>query len=672
MEQQLRRRAAWGWRLGAGLAVGALVLATFVTSSTASPAPRAVGKTQAFNVKRGGTAYWAMAPATTPDWIFPFEAIQYFSVANIDQFQYLMYRPLYWFGSPTSASPNVDFSLSLAKAPVWSNGNKTVTIHLKGWRFADGQKVDAQSLVFWLNMMKAEAGNWAGTVPGPATFPGNIKSYSAPGGAGGNTVVINLDQAFSTYWYLYNELSQLIPMAEAWDVTSLTGAPGSGGCGAVSHGEMTGAATLKACTAVWTFDTDNNGTAKSPQMSGDLATYTTNKLWDEGVDGPWKLSGFVASTGQSTFVPNPSYSGPQKPILSKFVEVPYTSDSSAFNALAAGGATAPQVGYLFPQNTPQKPAGLGPTTAGPNAPQLNANYTLNEWSSWSINYFPENYDSTLGAGGHAGMVFRQLYFRQALQDMVNQPGIILTYLKGYGIPTYGPAPVYPKNSFAHGVELKPGGPYPFDPGKGISTLKSHGWHVVTNGTSRCVKPGTGAHECGAGIPKGTPLTFQEVYLSGANYLTQEVDYEVSEWAKAGIQVSLKAEPFDSVLKTALPCVPKSTPACHSWDMANWGGGWSYDPDFMPTGGEIFATGAGSNSGDYNSATNNRLIVETHKSSSLSAFYQYENYLAEQLPVIWQPVVNAGATGEAEISHNIGGVLPINALQNLTPEYWYFK
>jgi peptide/nickel transport system substrate-binding protein len=628
----------------------------------------------------GGTVYWALAPQVTPNWIFPFASLQYFSVTNLTQFQYLMYRPLYWFGPYGSTAPTVDYAMSPANAPVWSNGGKTVTVSLKGWKFNDGQAVDAQSVIFWMNMMKAEGcypeptcatnAQWAGTVPGTQAFPGNILSYSAPGGASGDTVVFNLSETFSTNWYLYNELSQISPMAEAWDVTSLTGAPGSGGCGKVSAGNMTGSATTTACEAVWKFDTDNGGLNKSPVMSGDLSTYATNKLWQEGDDGPWLLTGFQASSGQSTFTPNPKYSGPGKPIISTFVEIPYSSDTAEYNALAAGGKTAPDVGYLPSQNTPQKAANLTPTQAGANAPSLAANYNLVTFSAWQINYFPENFDSTYGAGGHAGAVFSQLYFRQALQELVNQAGIISTYYKGYGVPTYGPAPVYPTNPFVSSEETKAGGPYPFSETNAVALLKANGWTVKPGGTSVCGKAGSATGDCGANIPAGTPLKFQEVYASGSQSLTQAVDYEVSEWAKAGIQVSLVARPFDDVLKTAVACpVPPAAPtkSCQAWDMANWGGGWLYAPDYLPTGEEIFATGAGSNSGDYNNTENNNLIIQTNRNSSMSIFDQWENYLADQLPVIWQPI----EAGEAEIAKNLDGVTPINALENLNPEYWSF-
>ena len=44
------------------------------------------------------TATWAEAPQTPPNYIFPFMSLAFFSVSNSEQFQYLMYRPLYWFG----------------------------------------------------------------------------------------------------------------------------------------------------------------------------------------------------------------------------------------------------------------------------------------------------------------------------------------------------------------------------------------------------------------------------------------------------------------------------------------------------------------------------------------------------------------------------------------------
>ena len=104
-------------------------------------------------------------------------------------------------------------------------------------------------------------------------------------------------------------------------------------------------------------------------------------------------------------------------------------------------------------------------------------------------------------------------------------------------------------------------------------------------------------------------------------------------------------------------------------MANWGGGWLFSPDYLPTGEEIFATGAGSNQGDYSDPTNDQLIrrdepeLLAQRSSTSGRTTSPSSCRSSGSHLL---------AGEAEISNKIGGVLPINALDNLTPEYWYFK
>ena len=93
-----------------------------------------------------GTITYTEAPGAAPNWIFPYTGYLNFSASNINDFQQLMYRPLYFFGlGGTSAYVP---SLSLADTPVVSGGNRTITIQLKGWRFGDGQVVDDQSVMF--------------------------------------------------------------------------------------------------------------------------------------------------------------------------------------------------------------------------------------------------------------------------------------------------------------------------------------------------------------------------------------------------------------------------------------------------------------------------------------------------------------------------------------------
>ena len=123
----------------------------------------------------------------------------------------------------------MNYPLSPANAPVYSDGDTTVTVALKGWKWSDGETVDAADVVFWLNMMRAEPRAFYGYAPGQ--LPDNLASYRA---AGTGTVVLRLKSAVSPLWFTYNQLAEITPMPAAWDVTGTGAAAGSGGCAADS------------------------------------------------------------------------------------------------------------------------------------------------------------------------------------------------------------------------------------------------------------------------------------------------------------------------------------------------------------------------------------------------------------------------------------------------------
>src|SRR4030081_51372 len=111
----------------------------------------------------GGTAPFAELPNAKPNYIFPLTSGGYFSVANLSQFQFLMFRPLYWFGQNGKVALNS--SLSLATDPVYTDGGKTVTMKLKGWKWSDGNKITSRDIEFWMNLLKANLGSWAAYSP---------------------------------------------------------------------------------------------------------------------------------------------------------------------------------------------------------------------------------------------------------------------------------------------------------------------------------------------------------------------------------------------------------------------------------------------------------------------------------------------------------------------------
>ena len=598
------------------VAVAAAAVALAAAGCGSSTTTAAVGGTPA----TGGTAVMAEPPATTPNYIFPFTSSAYISVINSDYFQYLMYRPLYWFGE--NGQPTVNNSLSLADPPTFS-GTK-VTIKLKHYMWSNGTPVTAQDVKFWLNMMLAVPQDW-GAYSG---FPANVKDITV---VSPSELTMVMSKAYSPTWFQYNELSQITPLPAAWDRT----ASGPSSC----------ATTVSDCAKVYAY---------LDAQSKNLGGYVGSPLWSV-VDGPWKLSAFNAD-GHVTFVPNAKYSGPVKPKLSAFQLVPFTTDAAEYNVLQSPSpSTKIHVGYLPTQDAPPKPAGAA---VGTN-PLSARGYTLAPWYTWGIDYYVVNFQST--NGDHAAVI-KQLYFRQAMAYLMNQQAIISGPLRGYGTLTTGPVGNTPVTQFLS-AKAKSGDPFPYNPGKAKSLLASHGWAVAPGGTTTCTDPA----KCGPGITKGTALSFTFPYATGLSWVAAEMTQLQSNAAALGIKLSLEPKPFNQVTALAAGnCVVAKIPC--NWDMANWGAGWSFAPDYLPTGETLFMSGAVANSGGFSDPANDAMIQKTLTSSNLQYMYSWQDYLAPKLPFMWQP--NA-AYQITEIASNLRGVTPQNPTLTITPEDWYF-
>ena len=156
---RIRRRV-----LAAG--IGAVALALVAAGCGGGSGSSSAGSTPV----KGGTAVWAEQPSAPPTYIFPYMSSAVISNVNLFYFQYLMYRPLYWFGN--GDQPTVNTKLSLANPPTFS-GNK-VTVNLKHYMWSNGTQVTAQDVMFWLNMELAEPAN-LGFYTG---FPTNVKDIT--------------------------------------------------------------------------------------------------------------------------------------------------------------------------------------------------------------------------------------------------------------------------------------------------------------------------------------------------------------------------------------------------------------------------------------------------------------------------------------------------------------
>jgi peptide/nickel transport system substrate-binding protein len=617
-----RRRRARGL-IAAVCGAAAIALTAAACGSSGSSSNGAAAATPTGTPVTGGTATFALPPSTVPNYIFPFDSSTYFSVVNAEDFQYLLYRPLYWFGN--GSSPTLNAALSVANPPVYS-GNK-VTITMKDWKWSNGTPVSAQNVVFWIHMMQAVASSdWGAFVPGG--FPTNVSNVTA---TSPTTLTMTMDKAYNETWFTSNELSQITPMPEAWDRT----ASGPSHC----------TTTVSDCAAVYSY---LDGQSKQ------LSSWAGSPIWGI-VDGPWRLSSFN-SDGNSTFVPNGAYSGPVKAKLAQFQEVPFTTESAEYNVLQAKGTGGNQidVGYLPTTDAPPTSA---PMVAGTNPV---SGYNLSPLYSWSINYFPLNYQSTTGNGP----ILKQLYFRQALQYLMNQAAVIKGPLKGYGLATVGPVGTLPLSGASYLSSTgKQGDPWPYNPAKAKSLLTANGWTVVAGGSTTCTDPS----KCGAGVKQGQALTFTLPYETGTTWIEQEMTQLQSNAAGVGIKLSLDPRPFNQVTAIAAGNCIVAHISCN-WDMGNWGGGWTFVPDYYPTGETLFLSGSGANSGGYTNAQNDSLINTTLTSNSVQSLYSWQDYLAQQIPVIWQP---NGVYQLTEVVANLGGVTPQSTTLNINPEDWFF-
>jgi peptide/nickel transport system substrate-binding protein len=572
----------------------------------------------------------ALLGGSSPTEIYPLTTAAADSIYNEYDFDYQLYRPLYWY--PNGTSESEDKPLSLANDPVYSDNDSSVSITLKSWKWSDGQPITSSDVAFYLYQLEAaiklSAANWDVYSPG-TSMPDIIKSISTPDS---KTIVINLTKSVNPSWFTDDELSNVFPEpVHSWAKTSATGS-------VISDSDLS---NLSDETKIYNYLIGQS------KLTG---TWATNALW-QVVDGPYKLTSFNATTGDYSMVPNTDYSGPHANPESPFETLTYTSDAAEFTALKSG---AVDMGWI-------------PTDDVPEAKTVASQY--NEWgypgAGWQGIIL--NYKDTTG---NFGSIISQLYIRQALQHLIDQNGIIKAYMHGAGSTGYGPDGQYPTSPFTP-ADAK-SDPYPYSVSTAVSLLKAHGWNVVPNGTDTCTKPGTASDECGAGIPAGTKLAWNLIYASEVA-LSQEADTAfASAAASAGIKITLAANTFDSIVQTDNDvAVPANE---NKWAMSDFGG---FTNNAYPTTEGLFNSGAGENMGDYDDSTANSLIDQSISSSNPNAVVNELSYLTQDLPVLFQPNPDwdGNDAGIMAISKSISGspsYFGNYAEYVLTPEFWYFK
>ena len=558
-----------------------------------------------------GIVTFAEPPGLALNYIFPFDPITSSTVNNVKQFQALMWRPLGWFGTNETAA-RADPSLSLYSSVVYSDHVTKVTVHLKPYRWSDGRPLTSRDVEFSYDLYRYNEVQWSQWVPGQ--FPDNVASVHLPDR---RTIVFGLTHPVNETWFTDDELQLITPMPQhAWDKTSVDGV--------IGNYDRTAAGAV----AVFNF---------LNQQAMVLTTYATNQLW-QVVDGPWRLVSFTPQ-GTATFAANPRYSGPIKPSISRFEELPFSSQAKEFAALRAGTV---DIGYLPFGRLAQK------TTLE------STGYRLAPWYNLAVGYALYNFANPV-----VGRILSQLYVRQAVQRTEDQARIVKKVFGGYALATVGPVGRTPRSDLVSAYVRSD--PNRFDIGAVRGLLQDHGWKVRPGSADICEKPGRGPGHCGLGIVRGSKLSFELLYPSGSELAAREADSIKSTAAMAGIDITLVAHSFVDVVSTVGRC-----PSACNWQLAFFGVP-SYEP-VLPTGENSFLPGSPLNLGGYRNASSTAAIKTLLRSSDPTAYFQYEDTVARQLPWLWLPTPAYQLT---MIKKDLKGVDPLNAYLYLTPENYRY-
>lgn len=595
----------------------------------------------------------AFPPGAVPTSVLPFSTMTNCYAVDIDYWN-LMYRPAYWFGLGNSVS--VQYALSPFFAPAFkrSGSNTIVTMVSKGWKWTNGsggtQTLDAQDINFWLNMDKAQEdqGNSASCGYWPASgIPDQLVGVSDSNGPAGDEVQLTFAGHASETWLLYNELSQIDPMPIAWDISDHGGAPGPGGCSRESYANVTVSGSDR-CSTVFRY-------LQRLRMS--------NALW-KWSDGPYRQQSATARsvrgvlTGADVQVANAHYSGPVKPHAVQAIDyTPFVSENQEQSALRAGTI---DLGYLAPSEVSRSP---GPGRSGAISPKLHlSNYTSEGSTTWGVFYWVINFDDassnyeTQGALPIWADELNNRYFRDAMQEAIDQPELIKDTLNGYGVDSYSAVPAFPENWFAQGVS----NPWKYDPSKARAMMEANGWSGSTPAT--CTRANCGSSQYP--IPMGSEAIVELTYPPEAGV---QVSDEVKSIGRTGIEIN--AQPSGDVVGGTCP------KAAIPWQICDYGG-WIYSPDYDPSGEELFTPGSSNNPGGYDSPEMNALIAATTTLGSLGLTQvdrtyhtSYAEFTATDLPVLWQPTPTTGADGDiGVVSKSIEGAQPSNPFGDFNPEY----
>ncbi|HTW12884.1 MAG TPA: ABC transporter substrate-binding protein, partial [Solirubrobacteraceae bacterium] len=385
------------------------------------------------------------------------------------------------------------------------------------------------------------------------------------------------------------------------------------------------------------------------KQGASLSTFASNPIW-QTVDGAFKISSFNTTNSSFTLRANRAYTLTGKVRYSDLNVETFTSTSSQLDALRSGSL---EIGTLDFSQLASAPSLRS---------QGDAVYGYPNIGTFGINLnFKDKTDDF-------GKVISQLYARQALAYLVDQPAYLKGILHGAASTAYGPLPTIPRTPFTPadaGTD-----PYPYSIAKAAKLLRAHGWKVVPGGQTTCVKPGAGAGECGAGIPAGTPFKFS--LYSVPSDETAAIPLESEAFASAarevGVQVSLVTKTFNFLISNFDDANPADAHYDNTWGATNWG---EFGTTPYPTEQGVFNTTGAFNVGGFSDKKTDQMIEQAMYGNDPAVATKLADYLAKDVPMLFLPCADVVDV----VSNKVGGTSDswLAMSQDVWyPQYWYVK
>lgn len=562
----------------------------------------------------GGTVTIALTPGLTPNYIFPnAPAAVGGNVIGYD----LMWRALY--RASLEGEP-FDEATSLAEAPVFSEDERSAEITLRDYSWSNGKPVTADDVVFTFALLKAAVAespaNW--TFYNPGQFPDGVSVTATAD----DKVTFTFDTAYNPA-YLVSLLQLLFVMpADDWAIAE-TGGP------LLDYTQPENAA------AIYAYLTG---------QSSDQSTFATNPLW-QIVNGPYQLSAFEPSTGSFSLTPNKEYSGPGDSRIEQVDFKAFTSAAAIYNQYEAGTLTVGRLDASYASKIDELRE-KGYNVYGAPAPARFDALVLNFANT------VDNFDKVIG----------QLYVRQALQHLIDQPG----YIKSRGIHSGTASENYSTGGLnsAYPPEFGDEPTYPYDPEAAEKLLTEHGWTVDPDGTV-CERPGTGADQCGEGIEKGQKIGFTIATANEPAYVGARDLAFVSEAKKLGIDAKIVTKSLSFMYENyGNSYAPDNV---NEWSMQDFG---AFVQTSYPTSNNAFNTGGNFNLGSYSNPDMDALIKASTYGADPNALSAEVTALSKDLPVLFFPTPDTLIVWKDTLSG------PPSTFRSplkfvYSPEQWYF-